>query len=80
MRTTIAIDDDVLEQVKDFAATREIPLGRAVTDLLRDRLSQPAPTHMENGLRVFSRRGAEEHLTPDLIRKLESEQDLHKIR
>ncbi|HEY6449035.1 MAG TPA: CopG family transcriptional regulator [Acidobacteriaceae bacterium] len=80
MRTTVAIDDDVFDQVKALATARDISLGQAVTDLLRDQLSQPAPTHMENGLRVFSRLGAIRPVTPELVRRLESEQGLQKIR
>ncbi|MGC2637596.1 MAG: hypothetical protein WA294_10495 [Acidobacteriaceae bacterium] len=80
MRTTVAIDDDVLGQVKEFAAARDISLGQALTDLLRDQLSQPAPTHIENGLRVFSRLGAIRPVTPELVRRLEIDQDVQKIR
>lgn len=80
MRTTVAIDDDVFDQVKALATARDISLGQAVTDLLRDQLSQPAPTHMENGLRVFSRLGAIRPVTPELVCRLESEQGLQKIR
>ncbi len=80
MRTTLAIDDDVLEQVKDYAAQRKIPLGRAATELIRRGISRPAPTHMSNGLRVFSRSAESPLITEDLVRKLDSEQDLHKGR
>ncbi len=80
MRTTLAIDDDVLEQVKEYAAQRKVPLGRAATDLIRRGISRPAPTHMENGLRVFSRSEDSQPITSELVRKLDSEQDLHKVR
>lgn len=35
MRTTIAIDDDVLEAARKLAEAREQPLGRVVSDLMR---------------------------------------------
>ena len=80
MRTTLAIDDDVLEEVKQYAAQRDISLGKAATDLIRRGISQPAPTHMKNGLRVFSRSADSPLITEELVRRLESEQDLHKVR
>jgi hypothetical protein len=80
MRTTLAIDDDVLEQVKQYAAQRDISLGKAATDLIRRGISQPAPTLFKNGLRVFSRSANSPLITADLISKLDGEQDLHKVR
>jgi len=80
MRTTLAIDDDVLEQVKEYAAERKVPLGKAATELIRRGISRPAPTHMENGLRVFSRSADSPSITAELVRRLDSEQDLHKAR
>lgn len=80
MRTTLAIDDDVLEQVKEYAEQRKVPLGRAATELIRRGISRPAPTHMKNGLRVFSRSADSPLITAELVRKLDSEQDLHKVR
>jgi hypothetical protein len=80
MRTTLAIDDDVLDQVKEYAESRRMSLGKAATDLIRRGISRPAPTHMENGLRVFSRSADSPLITTELIRRLESEQDLDKIR
>jgi hypothetical protein len=75
MRTTLAIDDDVLQQVKEYAENRGIPLGRAASDLIRRGISRPAPTHIVNGLRVFTRSSEEPTITPDLLRRLDSEQD-----
>lgn len=80
MRTTLAIDDDVLDQVKEYAAQRRVPLGRAATELIRRGISHPAPTRVKNGLRVFSRSADSPLITADLVRRLDSEQDLHKIR
>jgi len=34
MRTTIAIDDDVLEAARRLAATRDQPLGQVVSELI----------------------------------------------
>ena len=80
MRTTLAIDDDVLEQVKEYAAQRKLSVGKAASELIRKGISRPAPTHMENGLRVFSKSSDGPLITPELVRQLDSEQDLDKIR
>ena len=80
MRTTLAIDDDILEQVKEYAEQRNLSMSKAASDLLRRGISRPAPTHMENGLRVFSRSADSPLITTELIRTLESEQDLGKNR
>lgn len=80
MRTTLAIDDDVLDQVRAYAEQRGVPLGRAASDLLRRGISRPAPTRMVNGLRVFSRTADSPPMTPDQVRQVDSEQDLDKIR
>jgi len=80
MRTTLAIDDDILEQVKEYAEQRNLSMSKAARDLIRRGISRPAPTHMENGLRVFSRSADSPLITTELIRTLESEQDLGKNR
>jgi hypothetical protein len=50
MRTTLAIDDDVLERVKEYAAQRKVPLGRAATDLIRRGISRPLVLKCVDGL------------------------------
>lgn len=53
MRTTLNISDDVLEQVKQFAAARTMPAGEAVSYLLKQALNKPLGTRIENGFEVF---------------------------
>jgi hypothetical protein len=53
MRTTLSLDDDVLEEVKQYADRRSISLSRAISDLLRRVLATPRPTRMVNGFLVF---------------------------
>jgi len=52
MRTTLAIDDDVLEEVKQYAAQRDISLGKAATDLIRRAISQPLALKRVDGVYV----------------------------
>ena len=49
MRTTLNLDDDVLELLKDYAETRAVPLGRAASELVRRGLAAPVQTRMVHG-------------------------------
>ncbi|HUI52741.1 MAG TPA: hypothetical protein VLX60_13220 [Terriglobales bacterium] len=53
MRTTLSIDDEVLEIVKQYAEDRSMTVGDAVTELIRKAFRTPTPTKIVNGLRVF---------------------------
>ena len=46
MRTTLALDDDVLDAARSLARQRGITLGEVVSDLARESLRSTAP---ENG-------------------------------
>jgi len=43
MRTTVAIDDDLFEKLRDAAAKRREPLSRIVNEMLRRGLSGQHP-------------------------------------
>jgi hypothetical protein len=53
MRTTLSLDDDVVEIAKDYAAVKNLSLGAAVSDLVRKGIKAPMPIRMVNGLAVF---------------------------
>ena len=53
MRTTISIDDDVFLQVKQYARSRSLRLGKAVSELVRRGICQQQPTRSINELQVF---------------------------
>ena len=50
MRTTLAIDDDVLEAAKALAALRNRSIGKIISDLARQALDRPAPIRTRNGV------------------------------
>ncbi len=50
MRTTLAIDDDVLEQVKEYAAQRRVSMGKAASDLIRKGISRPLELRCVDGI------------------------------
>lgn len=53
MRTTISLDDDVFLQVKQYARSRSLRLGKAVSELVRRGICQQQPTRSINELQVF---------------------------
>jgi hypothetical protein len=53
MRTTLSVDDEVLQLVKRYAEDRSLALGKAVSELVRRGLTAQRPTRMVHGLQVF---------------------------
>jgi hypothetical protein len=52
MRTTLSLDDDVVKEVKAYARKRNVPIGKAVSDLVRRGLHAPLRTRIVNGFHV----------------------------
>lgn len=52
MRTTLSLDDDVVEIAKDYAAVKNLSLGAAVSDLVRKGIEAPLRVRLVNGLYV----------------------------
>jgi hypothetical protein len=52
MRTTLSLDDDVLQEVKAYAKRRDVAIGKAVSDLVRRGLHAPLETRIVNGFHV----------------------------
>jgi len=49
MRTTLNLDDDVVELLKDYAENRSVALGKAASELVRRGFAAPVQTRMVNG-------------------------------
>jgi hypothetical protein len=74
MRTTLNLDDDVLRAAKAYAESRSMPLGDAVTLLVRKGLSVPCPTRRENGLLVFDPPADGPPVTAEHVRQIEEDE------
>jgi hypothetical protein len=74
MRTTLNLDDDVLEKAKSYAEGRSVPLGAAVSELIRRGLSAKRPTRSVHGLRVVELPPNSPRVTSKGIRALEAEE------
>jgi Arc/MetJ family transcription regulator len=53
MRTTLTLDDDILEIAARQAKLRGASLSKTVSDLLRRGLSAPTPSQEKGGIVVF---------------------------
>ena len=69
MRTTLNLDEDVLDAMKTYARDREISLGEAANALIKRGLSARCPTRWENGFLVFDL-GPEGAVTAEHVRRV----------
>lgn len=58
MRTTLDIDDDVLQAAKELAALRGVTAGQVVSELARRALSPSGTPRLRNGVPLLPRRPA----------------------
>ena len=74
MRTTLAIDDDVLLAAKHIAEVQRRPVGKVISDLIRGALApvtQTDPTYINGILQLPIKPGAV--VTPELIKQWDAE-------
>jgi hypothetical protein len=77
MRTTLDIDDDVLQVVKDVAAARKDTAGKVLSDLAREALTRPRSQReiiVKDGFPLLKGTGAV--VTPELVERLLDRADL----
>lgn len=74
MRTTLAIDDDVLSAAKEMAAIEKKTVGEVISSLARRALS-PAETRnkMRNGVPLLKVRKGAPRVTSELVQRLREE-------
>lgn len=73
MRTTLNLDDDVLELVARQAKLRGVSLGKTVSDLLRKGLNASTPAQNKQGLVVFQLPPDSPKVTTEDVRRIEAE-------
>ena len=56
MRTTLDIDDDILQAAKEIAASRSTTAGRVLSDLARKALEPKRVPSVRNGVPLLPRR------------------------
>jgi hypothetical protein len=74
MRTTLAIDDDVLAAAKEMAATEGRSVGEVISALARQALLPVARRHStRNGIPLLPVREGVSRVTSELVRRLSEE-------
>ena len=71
MRTTLDIDEDVLEMARELAARRRTTAGRVLSDLARSALMLRARTPLKrNGVPILTPRKSAGLVTPEVVNRL----------
>jgi len=74
MRTTLAIDDDVLAAAKEMAATERKSVGEVISALARQAMSPAVPRRAtRNGVPLLKVRPGAPRVTSELVRQLQEE-------
>jgi len=73
VRTTINLDDDIIELATRLAKSRSVSLGKTISDLVRRGLNAPTPAQDKGGLVVFQLPHNSPKVTTDEVRRIEAE-------
>ena len=73
MRTTLAIDDDVLQAAKALAQQQHRPLGDIISDLARRSLQRPVSQMSRNGIPLLTPKPGTQRVTLDMVNRLRDE-------
>jgi len=74
MRTTLDVDDDVLQAAKEIAANRGTTAGRVLSDLARQALEPTTNAEIRNGVPLMPRRPkGSPPLTMEIVNRLRDE-------
>ena len=74
MRTTLALDDDVLAAAKGLASLQHKSLGQVISDLARQALRKDRPpADLRNGVPLLPGRADAERVTLDVVNRLRDE-------
>ena len=74
MRTTLDIDEDVLESAKELAARRGTTAGRVISELARTALTpHDRSGRKRNGVPILPPRKGARLVTPEVVNRLRDE-------
>lgn len=73
MRTTLQVDDDVLEAAKSLARAQNRPLGKVLSELARQGLTPRTSAAKRKGFPVFEVSGGAAPLTLELVNRANEE-------
>jgi uncharacterized protein len=74
MRTTLDIDNDILESAKELAAKRRTTMGRVLSDLARIALAPRKDSKPNrNGVPILPKSRDAKVVTPEIVNRLRDE-------
>lgn len=73
MRTTLSLDDDVFREVKAYAESRDVAIGKAVSELVRRGLHAPLQTRLVNGFHVVELPAGSPPVSTEDVERLQDE-------
>jgi len=74
VRTTLDIDEDVLECAKELAANRRTTAGRILSELARSALApRDHPARIRNGVPLLPKQRRTRLVTPNIVNRLRDE-------
>jgi hypothetical protein len=73
MRTTLSIDDDILDAAKAIAARKSSTVGQVISELARASLRPPASGARRNGVPLLPLRNGGQIVTPAIVRELQDD-------
>ncbi len=73
VRTTIDLDEDVLQVAKQLARQRDTTIGHVLTELARNGLEPKRPLAVRNGVPLFTPRPGAKRPHLDLVNRLRDE-------
>jgi hypothetical protein len=74
VRTTLEIDDDVLQAAKEIAEFRGLTAGKALSELARLGLTPSRTSTLRNGVPVLARRPGGRAITMRLVNELRDDE------
>ena len=73
MRTTLDLELDVLQAVKEIGAARGISAGQVVSELVRKALASTTTAKVRNGVPLLGRKAGSPPLTMAAVNRLRDE-------
>jgi hypothetical protein len=73
MRTTLSIDDDILDAAKAIAARKSSTIGQVISELARASLRPAAPGARRNGVPLLPLRDGGRIVTPVIVKELQDD-------
>ena len=74
VRTTLDIDDDVLQAAKEIAAMRKKSVGQVLSEFAREAICPPRNYTVRNGVPVIPRRPGQRLMTLADVKRLQEDE------